>query len=125
ERWKETGIAPEDLARLQQVTFETGSLTDGQLASIAGTQVIFDETAAGYGWFVSRTPFDDSEFDVPVPNKELHTTGLTPAFRRVDLLTAVMRELWDMYMQSKGGGPERLRPLVGEGLSPSLRRGCR
>src|SRR5262249_20311930 len=107
---------------LQQVTFETGSLTDGQLASITGTHVTFDETAAGYGWFVDRTPFDDSEFDVPVPNRELHTTELSPAFGRVDLLTAVMRGLGYVYMQGKGRVPRRLRPLVEEVLSPSMRR---
>src|SRR5262249_45110530 len=122
ERWKEAGVAAEDLARLQQVTFETGRLPGGQLVSITGTPVTFDDTGAGYGWFVDRTPFDDSEFDVPVPNRELHTTELSPAFGRVDLLTAVMRELGYVYMQGKGRVPRRLRPLMEEVLSPSMRR---
>ena len=48
--------------------------------------VKIDETAAGYG-VTPRIAMEDSEFDVPVPDRELQTTEYSPAFGRMDLLT--------------------------------------
>ena len=74
ERWRETGISADDLMRLQAVTFEITDLPDGQLATATSTSVKIDETAAGYGWYSDLSPMEDSEFDVPVPGRELQTT---------------------------------------------------
>ena len=60
---------------------------------VGGTLVQIDVDAAGYGWFVDSTPWDDVEFGrrprIPRPG------GLpgSEAARRVDLLTVVMHEL--------------------------------
>lgn len=33
--------------------------------------MLIDRDAAGYGWFVAPTPFDDSEFPITVGQSEL------------------------------------------------------
>ncbi|HWO02277.1 MAG TPA: HYR domain-containing protein [Blastocatellia bacterium] len=121
-RWGETGISAEDLARLQAVTFEIADLPNSVLASISGTRVKIDETAAGYGWFFDQSPKEDSEFNVPVPGKEFHTTEYSPAHSKMDLLTVVMRELGAVYLQGKNRVPKQLRPLMEKTLSPAVRR---
>src|SRR5262249_45457278 len=73
QRWSAMGISPEDLARLNGVTFEVTDLPSGQIASLSGNHVLIDETAAGYGWYLDQTPADDSEFDVPVFDRERQT----------------------------------------------------
>ncbi|HJQ23962.1 MAG TPA: Ig-like domain-containing protein, partial [Blastocatellia bacterium] len=121
-RWAETGLASEDLARLRGVTFEIARLPEGVLASAEATQVKINETAAGYGWFVDQTPQEDSEFLVPVPGKELQTTGYSMAHGKVDLLTVLMRQLGMIYLQDRARVPKALRPLMDSTLSTGVRR---
>jgi Bacterial Ig domain/Calx-beta domain len=122
ERWRQAGISAGDLQRLQSVTFEITDLPEGQRASVTSTSVKIDETAAKYGWYTDASPMEDSEFDVPVPNRELQTTELSPAFGRIDLLTVVMRELGSVYLQGKERIPKQLLPLMEGTLSPAIRR---
>jgi uncharacterized repeat protein (TIGR01451 family) len=122
QRWQEAGIAAEDLARLQTATFEIADLPNSELASRAGTKIKIAETAAGYGWYVAPYPGQDSEFDVPVPNKEMQATEYSRAFGRVDLLTVVMRQLGTVYLQGKTSIPKTLEPLMEGTLSPGVRR---
>jgi Domain of unknown function DUF11/HYR domain/Calx-beta domain len=122
ERWRQTGLAAADLARLEAVTFEVADLPDGQIAAAAGAQVKIDETAAGYGWFVDQTPEDDSEFLVPVAGRELQTTEYSAAYAKVDLLTVVMRQLGQVYLQGQRRVPKALRPLMDSTLSTGVRR---
>lgn len=122
DRWRQAGVSVEDLARLQEVTFEIADLADGQLATASGSRIRIDETAAGYGWFFDQSPQEDSEFDVPVPGRELQTTELSPVHGKIDLLTVVMRELGTIYLQNKNRIPKNLRPLMEGTLSPAVRR---
>jgi Big-like domain-containing protein/Calx-beta domain-containing protein len=122
ERWRQAGSSPEHLIRLQSMTFEIADLPDGQLATATSTHVRIDETAAGYGWFADPAPMEDSEFDVPVPGRELQTTEQGPAFRRMDLLTVVMHELGLAYGQGKKGLPKQMQSLMLNTLSPGVRR---
>lgn len=122
ERWRQAGISAEELMRLQSMTFEIADLPDGQLANATSTSVTIDETAAGYGWFADPAPMEDSEFDVPVPGRELQTTEQGPAFRRMDLVTVVMHELGLAYGQGKKGLPKQVRSLMLNTLSPGVRR---
>jgi uncharacterized repeat protein (TIGR01451 family) len=122
QRWREAGISEEDLARLQTVDFELVILPEGQIASVDSTHIKIDETGAGYGWFFDQTPNEDSEFDVPVPGRELQATEYSPAYGKMDLLTVVMRELGTVYVQGKKKMPKQLRPLMQGTLSPSVRR---
>lgn len=122
ERWRQAGISAEDLQRLQSVTFEITDLPEGQLATSDSTSVKIDETAAGYGWYSDLSPMDDSEFEVHVPGRELQTTEASPAFGRMDLLTAVVRELGVVYQQGKQSLPKQLQSLMEPTLSPAVRR---
>ncbi|HXM49891.1 MAG TPA: Calx-beta domain-containing protein, partial [Pyrinomonadaceae bacterium] len=97
-------------------------LPDGLLATVNSTSVKIDETAAGYGWFVDPTSLEDSEFDVPVPGRELQTTEYSSAFGRMDLLTVVMRQLAVVYQEGKESVPEQVRSLMQNTLSPAVRR---
>src|SRR5205823_4330686 len=87
-----------------------------------GLHVKIDETAAGYGWFFDQTPQDDSEFAVPVPGRELQTTEYSLAHGHVDLLTVVLRELGQVYLQGQKRMPKALGPLLDSTLSPGVRR---
>jgi len=123
ERWRQSGISAEDLARLQAVTYEVADLPDGQLATTTSTHLKIDATAAEYGWYVDPTPMDDDEFDVPVPDRERQTTEHSLAHGRgVDLLTVVMRQLGAVYLQGKSGIQGQLGPLMQNTLSPAVRR---
>jgi predicted small secreted protein len=122
ERWRQAGLSAEDLSRLEALSFEVAGLPEGQLAEVKGTTVKIDETAAGYGWFFDQTPSEDSEFDVPVPDRERQTTEISPAHGKMDLLTVVMRELGTVYPKGENRIPKQLRPLMEDLLSPGVRR---
>jgi uncharacterized repeat protein (TIGR01451 family) len=121
-RWVETGISAEDLARLQAATFDVSDLPEGQIASFASNHITIDETGAGYGWYFDQSTSEDGEFQLLVPGKELQTTRLSPARGKMDLLTVVMRELGQLYLQNKNRTPDILRPMMEPTLSPGVRR---
>lgn len=80
-------------AELANVQFLVADLPDGILASTYGDVIVIDDDAAGYGWFVDVTPFDDSEFTAVFGSDELVARAGGPAEGSVDLLTAVLHEL--------------------------------
>ena len=82
-RWDAAGF---DAAVLEDVNVAVGSLGGDQLATRSGNSITIDTDAAGYGWFVDRTPGRDNEY---VSGEA--TRGV--ASRRVDLLTVVSHEL--------------------------------
>jgi hypothetical protein len=122
ERWRQTGISIDDLARLQAVTFEVADLPEGQLASSASNHVKIDESAAGYGWYNDASPLEDAEFDVSVLGNEMQTTEFSVAKGRVDLLTVIMRELGVAFQHGDSNVPDQLRSLLQTTLSPDVRR---
>jgi hypothetical protein len=77
---------------LAGVSIRTANLPAGVLGESAGTTIWIDDDAAGYGWFVDKTPGDDSEFSATTPTS-LVATFASPAANRADLLTAVMHEM--------------------------------
>mgnify|MGYP003292664591 CR=1 FL=1 len=92
-----------NIVRLQSLSVEIADLPGAQLATVSSSKITLDETAAGYGWFFDFTPNDDSEFEVPVWNKERQTTETSAANGRMDLLTALMRELGSQLNPGKSG----------------------
>ncbi len=122
ERWRTSRVSAEDMARLAAATFEIADLPEGQIASVSGSGITIDATAAGYGWYVDQSPMEDSEFDVSVPARELQTTEYGPAFGRMDLLTVVMRQLGELNSKGKKGVSKELQPLMQNTLSPAVRR---
>src|SRR5262249_43280297 len=124
-RWSAMGISPEDLARLNGVTFEVTDLPSGQIASLSGNHVLIDETAAGYGWYLDQTPADDSEFDVPVFDRDRQTTEFSAAYGKMDLLTVLTRELCQVYQQGYERLPRSMRKNVRWLMEPLLLPGVR
>jgi ELWxxDGT repeat protein len=80
-RWQGAGVDPAALAGLDIRIADLGGTPP---AMAAGHTIWFDATAAGWGWFVDPTPWDDSEFTTPGDQGEQH---------RMDLLTVVMHEM--------------------------------
>ena len=61
------------------------------LGQASRNTITLDIDAAGYGWFIDTTPWEDSEFDPQYAAN--HDGELSPAEGRVDLLTVVMHEM--------------------------------
>lgn len=62
EDWKESGLSAEQLRALEQIEFNIVDLEGSLLGYAEGSQVVIDADAAGRGWFVDSTPWEDSEF---------------------------------------------------------------
>jgi hypothetical protein len=84
-------------AALKDVSFEVVDLPGDLLGLAVGQTIRIDVDAAGYGWFVDTTPWDDVEFARPDEKCELTALPATPAAGRADLLTAVLHELGHVF----------------------------
>ena len=83
-RWTDAiGIDDRLVALLHEVTFEIADFRDLTLGQATTDTIYIDADAAGYGWFVDETPWDDVEF----------TVADSDVGERMDLLTVVMHEL--------------------------------
>ncbi len=91
-KWKAEGISSDEAARLEAVTFDIANLPDGVLATATPSRITLDKNGAGYGWFIDTTPEDDLEFGIP-EGGQLRADETSQAYKRVDLLTVVTREL--------------------------------
>jgi hypothetical protein len=80
-RWIAAGADPSKLANL---TVQIADLDGGMLGLASGNTIWLDSNAAGWGWFVDATPWDDSEYSTP---------GNQGEQGRMDLLTAIAHEL--------------------------------
>jgi hypothetical protein len=90
----ESVASPESAAELSHVTVEIVDLPAGLLAQYTGQQTIqIDIDAAGYGWFVDTSPWDNEEFAASSGAPELTALPGTSAVDRADLLTTVLHEL--------------------------------
>jgi len=75
------------------IEFEIADLPGEQLGQTIGDRILIDTDAAGYGWFVDATPYDDEEYEPTDLSTQLAAVPGSPASERVDLLTVVMHEL--------------------------------
>jgi fimbrial isopeptide formation D2 family protein/uncharacterized repeat protein (TIGR01451 family) len=89
-RWQLAGASPEELERMHAATLEAAEFKDDKLAVTTSTKIRINADAAGYGWFVDATPQDDSKFALPIFNREFQADLDSPAFGKIDLLTALM-----------------------------------
>jgi Ca2+-binding RTX toxin-like protein len=131
QRWMATmGGGAVDIS---SVTFQIADLPKNTLGQVAGTIVTLDATAAGYGWFIDRTPGDDAEFRSSVATTEWRAHPGSGASDHIDLLTVVMHELGhiaglehsglahDLMSDTLSSGVRRL-PLVELNLGRSARQ---
>jgi uncharacterized repeat protein (TIGR01451 family) len=122
ERWRYANLSQDEFARLQAISFEIADLPETEISHETATAIQIDETGAGYGWFIDLTPWDDNEFMVGVPGRELQTTEYSVAHGKMDLLTVILRELGKEYLKGKERPPQQLLPLLEGTLSPAVRR---
>src|SRR5262249_16389932 len=80
-RWQAAGA---DTSGLHGVDIRIADLGGLTLAKAAGGVIWLHYSAAGWGWFVAATPWEDSEFTTPGDQGERG---------RMDLLTVLMHEV--------------------------------
>jgi len=93
ERWAQTGLSTEQVEQLQNVTFEIADLAGDKVGAARDGHIILDEDAAGRGWFIDSTPFDDSEFTTFLNETRLVADADQQPAGSIDLLTTVLHEL--------------------------------
>jgi hypothetical protein len=82
-----------DASQLADVSFLITDLSEMFLAVTVGNTILIDTDAAGYGWFVDETPYDNIEFVADGGNGELTAAPNSEAEGSMDLLTVVTHEL--------------------------------
>jgi len=83
-RWEASGLTAEQVEWLRSIPVNVADLGD-QLLGLAHVDAIWiDDDAAGWGWYLDATPWDDVEYLRP------HDSGQR---NRIDLLSAVIHEL--------------------------------
>lgn len=80
-RYQSAGVNISALNTLDYRITDFGGTT---LGLAAGNTILIDADAAGWGWFVDPTPWEDSEFTTPGDQGEQN---------RMDLLTVIMHEM--------------------------------
>ncbi|WP_339683937.1 choice-of-anchor D domain-containing protein [Gimesia maris] len=90
--WKSTGLSETQISLLESVSFVLADLPDAMLGAATTTTILIDVNAAGYGWFVDDTPFDNSEFSLDASGELVAGTG-SAAYGQMDLLTVMLHEM--------------------------------
>ncbi len=93
QRWSATGLAQQQISALRSIKFEIADLQGAYLGEADGDLIRVDTDAAGNGWFVDPTPFDDGEFAEVIATTRRNTDPYSAPAGHLDLLTAVMHEL--------------------------------
>jgi PKD repeat protein len=92
-RWADYGIGSKYISTLQDVEFRIADLAGSTIGLALGNTIWLDIDAAGYGWFIDSTPWDDAEFSRRNTGSELVAKRTSEAYGNIDLLTVVMHEM--------------------------------
>jgi len=120
-RWTESSLFDAAmLTGLDGVKFLIADLEGDALALTVDDTVIIDADAAGHGWFVDDTPYQDAEY-VPIGNDEvLEASENSAAYGDMDLLTVVMHELGHVFgyqdMDPETNDAELMNATLNEGV---------
>jgi hypothetical protein len=94
-QWAAAGASSAQLGALAAITFTVADLAGNIIGDHTSGHIVIDTDAAGHGWFVDPTPFDNSEF-THAQNAEatdLLTDPSNAAAGHMDLLTVVTHEM--------------------------------
>jgi len=109
-RWLAAGVDTSGLGTIRLQVGDLGGRTLG-LADETQHTIYLDGNAAGWGWFVDRTPRDDSEFRRPGNQGEQH---------RIDLLTVLEHEIGHLLGRDhEAGGLMAEMLAAGTRLTPT------
>src|SRR5262249_12324838 len=103
-RWEGTGV---DISGLRTLEIRIVDLPGPALGLASGHTIWLDANAAGWGWFVDQSPWDDSEFTTP---------GNQGEQQRMDLVTVLEHEVGHLL----GRGHEA-DGLMAASLAPGTR----
>ena len=112
-------LTTEQIKTLRELNICVADLPGARLGQAFGTTITLDINAAGHGWFVDTTPWDNVEFTPYNSTRDLTALPGSSARNRMDLLTAVMHELGHVL------GLEDLDPLADSVMSSKLEQGLR
>jgi Ca2+-binding RTX toxin-like protein len=107
---------------LDGLTFVIADLTGEILALTVGNTVLIDIDAAGHGWFIDPTPYQNSEFKPQNNDEELVANETGPASGYMDLLTVVMHELGHVFGFGDIDSSESTTALMSDTLDEGVRR---
>jgi len=120
ERWSSALAISGNTMALDQVQFKISDLPGALLGQTIGNTVTIDTDGGGYGWFIDPTPADNMEFSRRTATGELFAVASSPAFGRMDLLTAVMHELGhELGFEHQPQGIMEPTLKTGERLNPT------
>jgi len=108
------------LAALATVNVELGNLGNGVLGQTAANTIVIDAAAAGWGWFVDTSPFDNSEFTTRLSDVALAATPGSAAYGRMDLLSTLLHEM-SHVMGMDHTAPDAPLSVTTEELSAGVR----
>ncbi|MBI3651458.1 MAG: HYR domain-containing protein [Acidobacteria bacterium] len=115
------GLSATDATRLQNLQFEVAKLEEGIVAKANLQRVLISSTADNYGWFVDPTPERDEQYKRHRFESDRVAKG-SPALGKLDLLTALMREMVFVLGSEKGVRSFRNSGLMQVTLPPNTRR---
>jgi Ca2+-binding RTX toxin-like protein len=91
--WIASGqVSADQLIDLQSVVPVVTDLPGTQVGQLVDSVMFLDINAAGNGWFVDQTPYDNSEFDTLASLTQREARGNSHAVGDIDLLTVVLHE---------------------------------
>ena len=111
-----------DEAVLRQTAYAVADLPDSMMGQTIGRTVAIDSTAAGFGWFIDPTPWQNEEFAKSATGDLVAFSG-SLAEGKVDLMTVVMHEFGNVLGRPLGGDGLMARTLpVGtrRGVEPAI-----
>ena len=88
--WTVSGVSAEQMARLDTIQLAVADLPGLVLGQTEDGVITIDANAAGWGWFVDRTPQDSREFAL---QGDVLVAAAGPAAGHMDLLTVLTHEL--------------------------------
>ena len=91
-RFAAAGAKTERLSRVQAFALQISDLPGNYLGLVSTDTIVVDRNAAGWGWFIDATPWEDSEFTFDEFEREMRASTAS-ALDRMDLLTIVMHEV--------------------------------
>ncbi|MGH6643425.1 MAG: hypothetical protein ACRED3_12095, partial [Bradyrhizobium sp.] len=124
-QWAAAGASADQIALLRGTHFTAADLSGTALSETSSPgHVTIDIDAAGHGWFIDPTPFDNLEFPhaQDAAGTHLLTDPTSDAAGHIDLLTVVTRELGYVLGLNESMSPGDADDLMYPNLADGERR---